>query len=287
MKQAVSSLTLTLLLLSLGMATQAAIPAMPATIEFHVYPLYSAKLRQVWASGYQQQLASEAGIKTQFKTANSLAEFIHNTQSPSHKLVASPLHVALYLQKTYGYTLLMQQIYSTEWVLISKKSTAFNGPDSLNGQCLAVPDQLDALSIAALAEINLLKKSQTQFQVIDKTTQDQSLFAVAKGECAFAIVADLVVEKALRSSLQNIKYDMRGGKKSMSLVFSLSPQTPAALQQVIQQSLLEIGHGPKQNSNFLSPPAQTISSQGDDIQANNTTLNALDVIEQQLDAKKL
>ncbi|MCR8924435.1 hypothetical protein NO559_16800 [Dasania sp. GY-MA-18] len=270
------------LLLPLGPAALAT----PTAIELHVYPLFSLKLRQAWSHRYQELLLKHAGVNTVFKSASSIEELILNAQTPTPKLIASPMHVALYLQKNYAYQLVMEQVYTAKWVLISKQETTFDGTSSLNGQCIAIPDRLSSISTTALAAINNTTAPDTHFQVIDKNTQDGSLFSVINNECAFAIVSDLLLEKALRSSLKNIKIDWQGDEQALRMVFSLSPQTPAPIKEVIASTLLSIGHDHQLTGSFLSPPARAINAQTNSVLLDDYSLQALHAMEQQLQAKQ-
>ncbi|WP_339673542.1 hypothetical protein [Dasania marina] len=281
MKRLATVLLSATLLLELGQPALASSTA----IELHVYPLFSLKLRQAWSLRYQNLLLKQAGINAVFKAASSIEELILNAQTPTPKLIASPMHVALYLQKNYGYQLVMEQVYMAKWVLISKQETIFDGASSLDGQCIAIPDRLSSISTTALAKINKTTPPNTHFQVIDKNTQDGSLFSVINSECAFAIVSDLLLKKALRSSLKNIKIDWQGDEQALRMVFSLSPQTPAPQKEAIANTLLSIGHGHQLAGSFLSPPARAISAEENSVLLDEYSLQALRVMEQQLQAK--
>ena len=225
------------------------------TLEFHVIPLLQMSLRKSWAKKFQDHLWNDAGIKTEYKTAGSFEELAKNSTNSKPKLVLANSEITKFLIDHHQFKAISQHVYKINWVLIStqKQLTTL----LKNKPCISVPNDMDTVAYDAIDQLG-----NTNFNFVDKKTQDKVIISVIKNECPMGIVSNRLFERYHAIKNTPLYVIDQGEQQKKSLILSLSSEVDENTLKTIKQSLQKIGYDEYKyffNENTSTPPAQPVN----------------------------
>lgn len=211
-------------------------------LEIGVVPYLSARVLIGSYEPLRLYLEQMLGRPVKIYSASGFKQFYLNAKGGDYDVVISAAHIARILQKSSKFTPLARYSTNNHSLVMTALNSKLHTLHDLQGQVLAVPDQL---SLATIVCMNYLRENGlqagTDFHLLEAPSFASAILLVQKAEASAAVTTDAVLSQMPREMRESVRPIVDAGEFS-NLVFLAHPRLGKNITNLLSKTLLKFGN---------------------------------------------